>query len=63
MQRAGGLTEQGRLAGQPGIEPAGHAMGRVTQLALQMRQPGMTNDDTHRSMRMFAADVIPALER
>ncbi len=40
---------------------AGHAMGRVTQLALQMRQPGMTNADTHRSMRMFASDVIPAL--
>ena len=39
----------------------GHAMGRVTQLALQMRQPGMTNEDTHRSMRMFASDVIPAL--
>lgn len=40
---------------------AGHAMGRVTQLALQMRQPGMNNEDTHRSMRMFASDVIPAL--
>ena len=40
---------------------AGHAMGRVTQLALQMRQPGMNNADTHRSMRMFASEVIPAL--
>ena len=39
----------------------GHAMGRVTQLALQMRQPGMTNDDTHRSMRLFASEVVPAL--
>ena len=40
---------------------AGHAMGRVTQLALQMRQPGMNNAETHRSMRMFASEVIPAL--
>jgi alkanesulfonate monooxygenase SsuD/methylene tetrahydromethanopterin reductase-like flavin-dependent oxidoreductase (luciferase family) len=38
----------------------GH-LGRITQLALQMRQPGMNNDDTHRSMRMFASEVIPAL--
>jgi len=38
----------------------GHA-GRVTQLALQMRHPGMRTDDTHRSMRMFASEVIPAL--
>ena len=36
-------------------------LGRITQLALQMRQPGMSNDDTHRSMRMFAEEVIPAL--
>ncbi len=38
----------------------GH-LGRITQLALQMRQPGMSNADTHRSMRMFAGEVIPAL--
>ena len=38
----------------------GHA-GRVTQLALQMRHPGMRNEDTHRSMRMFAGEVITAL--
>lgn len=38
----------------------GH-LGRITQLALQMRQPGMSNADTHRSMRMFANEVIPAL--
>jgi alkanesulfonate monooxygenase SsuD/methylene tetrahydromethanopterin reductase-like flavin-dependent oxidoreductase (luciferase family) len=35
--------------------------GRITQFALQMRHPGMRNDDTHRSMRMFASEVIPAL--
>ncbi len=35
--------------------------GRITQFALQMRHPGMRNEDTHRSMRMFAAEVIPAL--
>jgi alkanesulfonate monooxygenase SsuD/methylene tetrahydromethanopterin reductase-like flavin-dependent oxidoreductase (luciferase family) len=35
--------------------------GRVTQLALQLRHPGMGNDDTHRSMRLFASEVIPAL--
>jgi alkanesulfonate monooxygenase SsuD/methylene tetrahydromethanopterin reductase-like flavin-dependent oxidoreductase (luciferase family) len=39
----------------------GHAMGRVTQLALQMRQPGMNNADTHRSMHLFANEVVPAL--
>ena len=38
----------------------GH-LGRITQLALQMRQPGMSTADTHRSMRMFTNDVIPAL--
>jgi alkanesulfonate monooxygenase SsuD/methylene tetrahydromethanopterin reductase-like flavin-dependent oxidoreductase (luciferase family) len=38
----------------------GH-LGRITQLALQMRQPGMNNADTHRSMRLFADEVIPAL--
>ncbi|HEX3088386.1 MAG TPA: LLM class flavin-dependent oxidoreductase [Ilumatobacteraceae bacterium] len=38
----------------------GH-LGRITQLALQMRQPGMSNADTHKSMRMFAHEVIPAL--
>ena len=30
------------------------AMGRVTELALQMRQPGMSNENTHRSMRLLA---------
>ncbi|HZX53703.1 MAG TPA: LLM class flavin-dependent oxidoreductase [Ilumatobacteraceae bacterium] len=38
----------------------GH-LGRITQLALLMRQPGMNTADTHRSMRMFANEVIPAL--
>ena len=38
----------------------GH-LGRITQLALQMRQPGMSNADTHNSMHMFANEVIPAL--
>ena len=38
----------------------GH-LGRITQLALQMRQPGMSTADTHKSMRMFAHEVIPAL--
>jgi hypothetical protein len=37
----------------------GHA-GRITQFALQMRHPGMRNAETHRSMQMFAAEVIPA---
>ena len=38
----------------------GH-LGRITQLALQVRHPGMQTVDTHRSMRMFASEVIPAL--
>jgi alkanesulfonate monooxygenase SsuD/methylene tetrahydromethanopterin reductase-like flavin-dependent oxidoreductase (luciferase family) len=37
------------------------AFGRITQLALQMRQPGMTTKDTHHSMRLFADHVLPAL--
>lgn len=37
------------------------AAGRLTELALQMRQPGMTNDETHYSMRLFADQVMPAL--
>lgn len=40
---------------------AGGAMGRITELALQMRQPGMSNADTHRSMRLLAEHVVPAL--
>jgi alkanesulfonate monooxygenase SsuD/methylene tetrahydromethanopterin reductase-like flavin-dependent oxidoreductase (luciferase family) len=39
----------------------GGAMGRITELALQMRQPGMGNADTHRSMRLLAELVVPAL--
>jgi alkanesulfonate monooxygenase SsuD/methylene tetrahydromethanopterin reductase-like flavin-dependent oxidoreductase (luciferase family) len=39
----------------------GGALGRVTQLALAFRHPGMGNADTHRSMRLFADEVIPAL--
>jgi alkanesulfonate monooxygenase SsuD/methylene tetrahydromethanopterin reductase-like flavin-dependent oxidoreductase (luciferase family) len=35
--------------------------GRLTHMALQMRHPGMRTEDTHRSMRMFASEVIPAL--
>jgi alkanesulfonate monooxygenase SsuD/methylene tetrahydromethanopterin reductase-like flavin-dependent oxidoreductase (luciferase family) len=37
------------------------AMGRLTELAVQMRQPGMTTADTHHSMRLFAEHVMPAL--
>ena len=40
---------------------AGQRLGHCTQLALQMRQTGMRTEDTHRSMRLFAAEVMPAL--
>jgi hypothetical protein len=36
-------------------------MGRVTELAVQIRHPGMSNEDTHRSIRLFAEHVMPAL--
>ena len=36
-------------------------MGRITELALQFRQPGMSTADTQRSMRLFAEHVRPAL--
>jgi alkanesulfonate monooxygenase SsuD/methylene tetrahydromethanopterin reductase-like flavin-dependent oxidoreductase (luciferase family) len=39
---------------------AGH-LGRLTELACAFRHPGMRNDDTHRSMRLFAEHVMPAL--
>lgn len=45
-----------------GLRPlAEGAMGRLTQFACQMRHPGMSTKDTHRSMRLFAEHVIPAL--
>ncbi len=37
------------------------AMGRITQFLLQFRHAGMNNADTHRSMRLFADHVLPAL--
>ena len=40
---------------------ASGAMGRITQFALQFRHAGMTTADTHRSMRLFAEHVMPAL--
>lgn len=36
-------------------------LGRITEIACQMRQPGMTNQDTHHSMRLFHQHVMPAL--
>jgi alkanesulfonate monooxygenase SsuD/methylene tetrahydromethanopterin reductase-like flavin-dependent oxidoreductase (luciferase family) len=40
---------------------AGGQLGRITQLACQFRHPGMSTADTHRSMRLFAEHVMPAL--
>ena len=40
---------------------AGGHLGRITQLACQFRHPGMSTADTHRSMRLFAEHVMPAL--
>lgn len=39
----------------------GMAMGRITELALQLRHAGMSSADTHHSMRLFAEHVMPAL--
>jgi alkanesulfonate monooxygenase SsuD/methylene tetrahydromethanopterin reductase-like flavin-dependent oxidoreductase (luciferase family) len=36
-------------------------IGRITQFALQFRHAGMSNADTHHSMRLFADHVLPAL--
>jgi alkanesulfonate monooxygenase SsuD/methylene tetrahydromethanopterin reductase-like flavin-dependent oxidoreductase (luciferase family) len=45
-----------------GLRPLAEGrMGRVTELALQLRHPGMSTADTHRSMRLFAEHVAPAL--
>ena len=35
--------------------------GRITELAVAFRHPGMRNDETHRSMNLFAEHVMPAL--
>ncbi len=40
---------------------AAGVLGRITQFALQFRHAGMTNADTHYSMRLFADHVMPAL--
>jgi alkanesulfonate monooxygenase SsuD/methylene tetrahydromethanopterin reductase-like flavin-dependent oxidoreductase (luciferase family) len=40
---------------------AGQRLGPATQLALQLRQAGMTTEDTHHGMRLFAQEVMPAL--
>ena len=37
------------------------ALGRVTDLACAFRHPGMRTEETHRSMRLFAEHVMPAL--
>jgi len=36
--------------------------GRITELALAFRHPGMRTEDTHQSMRLFAEHVMPALK-
>lgn len=67
MIRAGRAGFWRGLVGTPddviaGLRPlVGGAMGRITQLAVQLRHPGMRNADTHRSIRLFAEHVMPAL--
>lgn len=41
---------------------AAGALGRITELAIQFRHAGVRSADTHRSMRLFAEHVIPALD-
>ena len=37
------------------------AVGRVTHLPIAFRQPGMETRDVHRSMRLFASEILPCL--
>jgi alkanesulfonate monooxygenase SsuD/methylene tetrahydromethanopterin reductase-like flavin-dependent oxidoreductase (luciferase family) len=37
------------------------AFGRITELACGFRHPGMRNEETHHSMRLFADHVMPTL--
>lgn len=37
------------------------AVGRVTHLPIAFRQPGMETRDVHRSMRLFASEILPSL--
>jgi alkanesulfonate monooxygenase SsuD/methylene tetrahydromethanopterin reductase-like flavin-dependent oxidoreductase (luciferase family) len=37
-------------------------MGRITELACAFRHPGMRTPETHKSMRLFAEQVRPALQ-
>jgi len=36
-------------------------LGRITEIACAFRHPGMRNEETHRSMRLFHEHVMPAL--
>jgi alkanesulfonate monooxygenase SsuD/methylene tetrahydromethanopterin reductase-like flavin-dependent oxidoreductase (luciferase family) len=38
------------------------ALGRITELAVAFRHPGMGTPEVHRSMRLFADHVMPALQ-
>jgi len=35
--------------------------GLITHLGFQVREPGMKNEDVHRTMRLLAQDVVPVL--
>jgi alkanesulfonate monooxygenase SsuD/methylene tetrahydromethanopterin reductase-like flavin-dependent oxidoreductase (luciferase family) len=36
--------------------------GLITHLGLQVREPGMKNEDVHRTMTLFAQEVLPVLK-
>lgn len=39
------------------------AEGRATHLPMQVRHPGMKTEDVHRTMRLFAKEILPVLRK
>jgi alkanesulfonate monooxygenase SsuD/methylene tetrahydromethanopterin reductase-like flavin-dependent oxidoreductase (luciferase family) len=59
--------ERGALVGTPKevlkrfLEIRDGVEGRVTHLPMQVRHPGMRTEDVHRTMRLFAQEILPHL--
>jgi alkanesulfonate monooxygenase SsuD/methylene tetrahydromethanopterin reductase-like flavin-dependent oxidoreductase (luciferase family) len=59
--------EKGACVGSPKdvlkrfLEIRDGAEGRVTHLPMQVRHPGMKTEDVHRTMKLFAKEILPKL--
>ena len=61
--------EKGACVGSPKdvlprfLELRDGAEGRVTHIPMQVRHPGMKTEDVHRTMRLFAKEILPVLRK